>query len=71
MMTTDGFAIRLTQPASASGAIHKVMLPRRRRPVSCSAQFVTLNFIFGVMAAGGVGFVRHAESINLLSIPAA
>lgn len=32
-------------PTSASGVIHSVKLPRRRRPASYSAQFVTLNFI--------------------------
>lgn len=30
----------------ASSVTHRVRLPRRRRPASYSAQFVTLNFIF-------------------------
>lgn len=33
------------QPASVSGVIQSVKLPRRLRPASYSAQFVTLNFI--------------------------
>lgn len=36
------------QLAIASSVTHKVRLPRRRRPASYSAQFVTLNFIFGM-----------------------
>src|ERR1035437_2528510 len=36
------------QPSSTTGVTHNVRLPRRRRPASYSAQFLTLNFILGI-----------------------
>src|ERR1019366_1792380 len=65
------------QPSSTSGVTHNVRLPRRRSPASYSAQFFTLNFIFGMwwrrdaLCLFGIELVAFLGSISdyLLSMP--